>query len=90
MGAETYCSADVGIATGEFDGGGGIFEALTYGEHMGEAGAAGAVEDGRDILAQLGKGEMAVGISEARYMQVRISYHRGPQLQIVRWLAPGG
>ena len=88
--AKTHGGEKLRVTAGELDGGGGIFEALAYGEQAGQASAAGAVENGRDILAQLGKGEMAVGISEARYMQVRISYHRGPQLQIVCWLAPGG
>ncbi len=63
--AKTDSGADVLIAPGKFDGVGGVFEALAYGEQAGQAGDAGAVQDGWDVLTQFGRGEVAVGISEA-------------------------
>ena len=63
--AKTYRSADMTVAAAQLDGVGGVFEALAYGEQAGQASAAGAVENGRDILTQFGRSEVAVGISEA-------------------------
>ena len=62
MWAETDGGVDLGVLVGELDGLGRILESLADGEQMGQAGAAGTVEDGVDVFYQLGERKMAVGV----------------------------